>query len=135
MVDLCLSQNYDIILTMHKLDNICFRCGRCCREAIATVPKHETSDLSPEHIDKFETFEEEYEYLEQNCEPLGKKCKWLDDSKVEATCLAYDRRGSDCRNYPGNPCKVGPLVLLSKQVQGEVLPEALLGGVYTNFSA
>ena len=93
---------------------------------MATVPKHESSDLSPEHIDQFETFEEEYAYLEQNCELLGEKCKWLDDSQVEATCLAYDRRGSDCRNYPGNPCKVGPLVLLTKHIQGEVLPEALM---------
>ena len=91
---------------------------------MATVPKYETSDLSPDK--EFDSFEEEVEYIEQNCEFQGKKCKWLDDTQVECTCLAYERRGDDCRNYPGNPCKVGPLILLKKHLQGEKLPEALM---------
>ena len=111
-------------MTSSISDNTCFRCGTCCREMMATVPKHETLDLSPDK--EFDSYEAEFEYMEQNCEFQGVKCKWLDDTQVECTCLAYERRGDDCRNYPGNPCKVGPLVLLKKHLQGEKLPEALM---------
>ena len=111
-------------MTTQIPDNTCFRCGTCCCEMMATVPKYETSDLSPDK--EFDSYEAESEYMEQNCEFQGKKCKWLDDSTVETTCLAYERRGDDCRNYPGKSCKVGPLVLLKKHLQGEKLPDALM---------
>ena len=76
---------------------------------------------------------EDYDVLEANARLLAKA--WLIPELVEAlelmndietTCLAYERRGDDCRNYPENPCRVGPLVLLKKHLQGEKLPEALM---------
>ena len=104
----------------------CYRCGKCCREFMATVPKHETSNLSEEFLDRM-SFEEEQAYLEANCEFQGEKCKWLDDSGIQCTCLAYDRRGSDCVRYcEHQECKVGLLHFVRKLKRGEDLPEKLV---------
>jgi Fe-S-cluster containining protein len=66
------------------------------------------------------------DYVEANAEPQGVKCKWLDETHAECVCTAYARRGDDCRNYPGNVCKVGPYIQLKKALQGkELAPETL----------
>ena len=97
------------------MDVKCFRCGTCCKGFIALVPKTLESNLSESFLEQYgeeNGFDAMFEYVESNSEPQGDRCKWLEDnSDGTTTCTAYERRGSDCSNYPEqlifDYCRVG----------------------------
>lgn|GEM_PF-3626519 len=82
----------------------CHRCGTCCRSFLATIPKYETSDLSPGFLRGLrEEFGEEYaaEYWRKNSEKQEKRCKWLrDEADGTTSCAAYARRSAECADFP-----------------------------------
>ena len=95
----------------------CYRCGTCCHDVYATVPKDISSDLSPNFLKALEEKEGReavIDYFDNNgVLPMG-RCYWLkDEPDGTTTCLAHDRRGDDCRNYPdptlSKICKVGKM--------------------------
>ena len=82
----------------------CFRCGACCKNFNAIVPKNKRSDLSPaflEALEKKRGYDRMMKYIDGNSVLYGERCKWLKDEKDgSTTCLAYERRSADCRNWP-----------------------------------
>ena len=82
----------------------CYRCGTCCKNFNAIVPKNKSSDLSPEFLANLEVkygYKHMMEYIDNNSILYGERCKWLkDNSDGTTTCLAYERRSTDCRNWP-----------------------------------
>ena len=82
----------------------CYRCGKCSRSFLATIPKYEESNLSPVFLDNLrEKYGEEFvlEYIEENSEFQEKRCKWLiDESNGTTSCSAYERRSSECIDFP-----------------------------------
>jgi len=56
-------------------------------------------------------------YFDENAVFQGERCKWLvDEADGTTTCSIYEKRGSDCRNYPDPTtgsayCKVGKLMI------------------------
>jgi len=104
----------------------CFRCGRCCKGFIAIVPKKDDSDLSPDFLESMD-FDEKERYVEENHEFQGEKCKWLDDTDIQCTCKAYDRRSSDCRNHcADHVCKIGMIYFWKLLDDGVKLPKTLV---------
>lgn len=96
----------------------CYRCGSCCGNFSAMVPATKDSDLSPDYLDKLRgEHGEEYvmDYFDEHAIFQGVRCKWLVDAEDGTTiCSIYEKRGSDCRNYPdpttgSTYCKVGKL--------------------------
>lgn len=70
---------------------------------------------------------EQEKYLDENCELQGAKCKWLDDTGVQCTCTAYERRGSNCETFSADQgCKIGLEYFINKAKSGERLPDELL---------
>jgi len=95
----------------------CYRCGSCCHEMVAMVPKDESSNLSPDflaNLEKSHGFDYVDEYIDNNSVLQGMRCQWLrDEPDGTTTCLVYEKRSSDCRNYPDPTitsfCRVGKL--------------------------
>jgi hypothetical protein len=71
---------------------------------------------------------EREKYLDENCELQGAKCKWLDDTGIQCTCTAYERRSSNCETHcaTDQDCKVGLEYFIKKVKLGEHLPDELL---------
>lgn len=108
---------------------ICLRSGQCCSGLLALVPKYETSDLSDRHLDTLD-FDDQMSYIEENSEPMGKPCKWLerDSETTEATCKAHKRKSSMCINYPehlaGSPyCPSGVAYWSERKANGLKVPD------------
>lgn len=83
----------------------CLRCGYCCKGHICLVPKHETSNLSPEFLETVDTL-----YIDENIEEQGAYCKWLTvNEKGIHSCTAYNRRSSMCIDYNSEikVCRIG----------------------------
>ena len=93
----------------------CHRCGTCCKNFNAIVPKNESSDLSPGFLEKLEEthgYDYMMDYIDKNSVLYGERCEWLKDgADGTTTCLAYERRSTDCRNWPylqlSSECPVG----------------------------
>ena len=83
---------------------ICYRCGTCCKGFNAIVPKEESSNLSPDYLNELERLHgNDYAmaYIRNNSVIQDKRCQWLHEEEDNTTtCLAYERRSPDCRNYP-----------------------------------
>jgi Fe-S-cluster containining protein len=82
------------------------------------VPATENSDLSPDFLRKLEDVhgvDYVMEYFDKNAIFQGERCKWLNnEDDGTTTCTIYEKRGSDCRNYPdpttgSTYCKVGKI--------------------------
>lgn len=96
----------------------CYRCGSCCGNFSAMVPASETSDLSPDFLEKLRVeYGDEYvmTYFDEHAMFQGERCEWLiNETDGSTTCSLYEMRGSDCRNYPdptagSTYCRVGKL--------------------------
>ena len=100
---------------MNKIE--CYRCGSCCQTPFATVPKDISSNLSPTFLKNLKVKKGEkavIDYFDNNGVLPDGRCHWLkNEPDGTTTCLAYDRRGDDCRNYPDPTiakfCRVGKL--------------------------
>ena len=101
----------------------CYRCGSCCNGFQAIVPKGESSNLSPEHLNELERLHGAayaMDYIKNNSVIQEERCQWLQGDKSQGTvCLAYERRSSDCRNYPDYTlqpeCQVGKNLMEGKE--------------------
>ena len=82
----------------------CHRCGTCCQSFLATIPKYNESNLSPGFLKNLgEMHGQAYvkKYWKENSEPQEKRCKWLkDEPDGTTTCTAYNRRSSECADFP-----------------------------------
>lgn len=92
----------------------CYRCGTCCKNYIALVPKTKESDLSPDFLDKYSethTFAEVDQYISENSQPMGEICPWLVEDDIGVySCAVYEHRSSQCRDYPSCDCKIGKAI-------------------------
>jgi Fe-S-cluster containining protein len=105
----------------------CMRSGQCCSAHFALVPKHETSNLSDEHL---ETVEDLDSYIATNAEMMGAPCKWLarDELTTEATCKVHVLKSSMCVNYPEHVvgsewCPVGLGYWKHRKSEGLTIPD------------
>jgi len=79
------------------------------------IPKYSTSNLAPqflENMEETEGYEYTSKYVDDHADYQGERCKWLQDNEDSTTtCLAHDRKSSDCINYPDatmqTECRVG----------------------------
>lgn len=108
----------------------CMRCGFCCHGFLAFVPKTEDVDLTDEYLNSLGL--DVYDYIKQNTEVMGEKCKWLQQDNYigngskkndVAVCGVYDRRSNQCRNYCSNEwCNYGLMVWKKHMDNGNVIP-------------
>ena len=119
---------------MSKLKPECMRCGYCCRGFFAAIPKNETSNLSEDYLDQLD-YSEQMDYIDNNSELMGSKCKWLyqdnyinNDNKNDiAKCNAYERRSSHCRNYNFDKwCNMGLMTWKRHKDKGNEIPEEIM---------
>ena len=114
-----LDNTFDEIMREREAAFVCHRCGTCCKDFLATVPKHVDSDLSPDHLNSME-LDAAMAYLDEHAEMQGVRCRWLiDNEDGTCSCGAYERRSEDCRNYPDltvqTRCKVGEHVMSKRR--------------------
>lgn len=118
---------------------MCLRCGNCCRNYFCLVPKNIDSDLSDKFLDEYiqnHSFDEMQNYISENQEFQGEKCKWLkQDQSVKsgdsyndiAYCTAYNHRSSMCSDYMKDQhCNIGLMMWKRHQTNGYDIPKEIL---------
>jgi Fe-S-cluster containining protein len=117
----------------------CFQCGNCCRNYFCIVPKNEDSNLSDEFLQQYSdehSYEATQEYINQNQQIQGEKCKWLhqnysikqgDNFNEVAYCTAYNRRSNMCSGHMEDQyCNTGLAAWRQHKNNGHEVPSIIM---------